>query len=371
MFLMQFQEIRGVMPLGEKRMTFLLLPDDVLLSKDVVILVVRSIFTRLFFALQIALARDLKYKFSGSTSNTFPSRMPFSPSPIHRILPHPTSPFLYLATSASVYKYNLQSSSIDATFTSPNLESYAQFLEITSEWLFITGGEKILRVINAHTMESVAELFPHPKTSVNNVSHLLKRASAITYDPAESRIIVADKTGEIYTFPYPLAPPLLQKYNNIKSSLPPVDEKNPLTKPSDDRFMGTFLLGHSSSVIDLTLSTAPWGGKLLVTVDRDEHVRISVFPETWIICAMGLGHTAFVSCVVTTEVDDGILSGGGDNRVILWNFNGVARAEYTITQGSCVRLLRCWKDMVVVVGERFVLFLVMRLIIVDLRLWRF
>jgi hypothetical protein len=84
--------------------------------------------------------------------------MSFTSSPIHRILSHPTSPFIYLATSNSVHKYNLQSSSIDATFTSPNPESFAQFIEVTSEWLFITGGEKVLRVLNSHTLESVAEL---------------------------------------------------------------------------------------------------------------------------------------------------------------------------------------------------------------------
>ena len=178
-------------------------------------------------------------------------------------------------------------------------------------------------------------------------------------------IIVTDKTGEVYSFPWPLSPSLLEKYQKIKS-LPPNDDKNPLTKPTDERFMGTFLLGHSSSIVACTLATTPWG-RALVTVDRDEHVRISVFPQTWIIHAMGLGHTAFVSCVAAVE--GGIVSGGGDNRVILWRFDGVFRTEHTISQGSCVRLIRRWKDMIVVVGEEYPPRM-MRLT-VGLRLWRY
>jgi hypothetical protein len=181
-------------------------------------------------------------------------------------------------------------------------------------------------------------------------SALLKRASAITYDITESTIIVADKTGEVHAFPWPLSHDTLKKYEKIKS-LPVIDEDNPLTKSSDERFMGTFLLGHSSSVVACTLATASWG-RMLVTVDRDEHIRMSIFPQTWIIHAMGLGHTAFVSAVIS--VDDRIVTGGGDNRVISWDFNGVLREEYTISQGSCVRLIRRYKDMIIVVGEEFV-----------------
>ena len=192
----------------------------------------------------------------------------------------------------------------------------------------------------------------------------MKRASAIAYDTTESMIIVTDKTGEVYSFPWPLPTSLLEKYQTIKS-LPPNDDKNPLTKPTDERFLGTFLLGHSSSIVACALATTQWG-RALVTVDRDEHIRISIFPQTWIIHAMGLGHTAFVSCVVA--VDGGIVTGGGDNRVILWGFDGVLRMQCTISQGSCVRLIRPWKDMIVVVGEEYIP--LMMGLTVDLPCWR-
>jgi len=97
------------------------------------------------------------------------------------------------------------------------------------------------------------------------------------------------------------------------------------------------------------LTDAVWG-RALVTGDRDEHVRISVFPQTWIIHAMGLAHTAFISCV--TGMNGGVLTGGGDNKVICWGLDGTIRAEYELSEGSCVRYIRSWKEFVVVCGEK-------------------
>jgi hypothetical protein len=92
------------------------------------------------------------------------ARMSFISSPIHRISAHSTSPILYLVSSDSVYKYNLQSSSVDATFASSN-PSYPQFFESSPEWLFISGGDKYLRVLNANTLECAAELFVHKRVA--------------------------------------------------------------------------------------------------------------------------------------------------------------------------------------------------------------
>jgi len=89
-----------------------------------------------------------------------------------------------------------------------------------------------------------------------------------------------------------------------------------------------------------------------VSVDRDEHVRISVFPETYIIYAVGLGHTAFVSAVAS--VGERIVSGGGDRKVILWDVGGNVLGEYAFEHGSCVRCIRRYaENEIVVVGEGY------------------
>ena len=180
---------------------------------------------------------------------------------------------------------------------------------------------------------------------------MLKRASAITYDAGTSSIIAADKTGEVYSFTYPVPSDQLAVYEKAKS-LPSPDDQHPLTQPTDERFLGKWLLGHSSSVVALALTDTVWG-RALVSGDRDEHVRISVFPETWIIHAMGLGHTAFISCV--TGVKGGVITGGGDKKVIYWGMDGLIKAEHEISEGSCVRCIRTWKDFVVVLGEKYFL----------------
>jgi len=84
--------------------------------------------------------------------------MSFPASPIHRMVPHPKDPVLYLTTSNRVHAYNLSSSRIVATFTCPVPEAFAQYLQVSLEWLFITGGEKRLIVLNANTLEQVGEL---------------------------------------------------------------------------------------------------------------------------------------------------------------------------------------------------------------------
>jgi hypothetical protein len=83
-------------------------------------------------------------------------------SPIHLISPHPTSPLLYLATSSSLHKYNLTTSSIEATYLSPNPDNTPHLLVSSPQWLFLSGDSKLLRVLNAETLESIAELSPLP-----------------------------------------------------------------------------------------------------------------------------------------------------------------------------------------------------------------
>jgi hypothetical protein len=77
--------------------------------------------------------------------------------PIHRVASHPTSATLYLATSLSLHKYNLETSSVDATYIPQS--GYTHLLEVSDQWLFLSGGSKILHVLNAHTLETVAELY--------------------------------------------------------------------------------------------------------------------------------------------------------------------------------------------------------------------
>lgn len=90
------------------------------------------------------------------------------------------------------------------------------------------------------------------------------------------------------------------------------------------------LLGHISMILDFCLSK---DGRLILTSDRDEKVRISRYPQTFIIENFCLGHTAFVNSVV--YFTDTIIASagkflqyyyyfiwknlGGDSTIRLWN----------------------------------------------------
>jgi hypothetical protein len=106
----------------------------------------------------------------------------------------------------------------------------------------------------------------------------------------------------------------------------------------------------------MCLINTRWG-RGLVTGDRDEHIRVSVYPEAHVIHAMGLGHASFLSCVVPVQQPQqggGIISGAGDMKVISWDENGNMRAEGKIEKGTCVRCIRQWRDLILVVGEGYV-----------------
>jgi hypothetical protein len=89
--------------------------------------------------------------------------MELAASPIHRIVPHPKDDVLYLASSNRVHKYSVSltpnASTLECTYTSPIPEAFAQYLEVSVDWVFITGGEKRIIVLNTQTLEHVGELY--------------------------------------------------------------------------------------------------------------------------------------------------------------------------------------------------------------------
>ena len=86
-------------------------------------------------------------------------------------------------------------------------------------------------------------------------------------DAAGTTIAIADKFGDVYSLPVLFTPIEI-----------PAGEEEPKHEPK---------LGHVSVVTDLVLTE----NKEIVTCDRDEHVRVSRWPEGYDIVAFLLGHT--------------------------------------------------------------------------------
>jgi tRNA (guanine-N(7)-)-methyltransferase subunit TRM82 len=108
-------------------------------------------------------------------------------------------------------------------------------------------------------------------------------------------LAVADKFGDVIQI-------------NIDAN-DPVDEKTLVP-----------ILGHVSMLSDV-LVTKHENKKYILTGDRDEHIRVSHFPKSYVIRNWLWGHNEFVSGMHIPEWDSSILiSGGGDDFVCIWKW---------------------------------------------------
>ena len=76
------------------------------------------------------------------------------------------------------------------------------------------------------------------------------------------------------------------------------------------------LLGHLSIVTDICLSLEK---NLIFSADKDQKIRVSRFPESFVIEKFLLGHESFISRIASSPNGELLVSGGGDAFLCLWN----------------------------------------------------
>lgn len=117
---------------------------------------------------------------------------------------------------------------------------------------------------------------------------LPRAASRVKFSP-NNDIVVADKAGDAYLFT--------------------------ITNPIEN---GTLLLGHLSMLLDILITD---DGKYILTTDRDEKIRVSMFPHSYNIVSYCLGHNKFVTNICELPHDKQVLiSSGGDGTFMLWDY---------------------------------------------------
>lgn len=120
-------------------------------------------------------------------------------------------------------------------------------------------------------------------------SRILTRAASKVKFLPNNDIVVADKSGDAYLFS--------------------------TSNPNEN---GQLLLGHLSMLLDILVTDDE---KFVITADRDEKIRISMFPNSYNILSYCLGHKNFVTNVALVPHDKNILtSSGGDGTLIFWDF---------------------------------------------------
>ncbi|KAJ3885871.1 WD40 repeat-like protein, partial [Lentinula edodes] len=143
---------------------------------------------------------------------------------------------------------------------------------------------------------------------------LPKRPTSAEFTVDGQTIVVADKFGDVF------------KYQKVHEN-PPVPRSSLASHVASSD--GTLVLGHTSLLTCFLLTP---DNKYIVTADRDEHIRVSWYPQGFCIESFCLGHTQFVSAIhFPSDQPDILISGGGDAELKLWDWlSGKHKADISI-----------------------------------------
>ncbi|GMK57345.1 hypothetical protein CspeluHIS016_0401790 [Cutaneotrichosporon spelunceum] len=148
--------------------------------------------------------------------------------------------------------------------------------------------------------------------TLRSTRNTLKRVACLSFTPAND-ILVTDKVGDVFL--YPLEPREAgERAQGFK------EQADPSLNPDAD-----FLLGHVSTVSQHALTH---DGKRIITADRDEHIRVSHFPKSYVIDKYLWGSEGFVSAIHVPESQPNVvIAGGGEPtlQVFDWTTGALLR----------------------------------------------
>ncbi|XP_004697366.1 tRNA (guanine-N(7)-)-methyltransferase non-catalytic subunit WDR4 isoform X2 [Echinops telfairi] len=122
-----------------------------------------------------------------------------------------------------------------------------------------------------------------------SVRTVVRRCTALAFTASEEKVLVADKSGDVYSF-----------------------------SVSEPQGHGTLELGHLSMLLDVAVSP---DDRYVFTADRDEKIRVSWLAAPHSIESFCLGHTEFVSRLFVVPDQPGLLlSTSGDATLRLWEY---------------------------------------------------
>ena len=175
-----------------------------------------------------------------------------------------------------------------------------------------------------------------------------KRLCSIALTPDDQTIIAADKFGDVYSLPlhpsddYITSKPTREAVNgdfqasateltvhtkgNLEALRQQREQKQRNARKEGPDFELKLLLGHVSLLTDVTIASAEISGKprqFILTADRDEHVRVSRYPQAHVIHGYCLGFREFVSriCVIPWKPQL-LVAGSGEPSLKVFDWKG-------------------------------------------------
>ncbi|KAI0918072.1 hypothetical protein AcV5_002850 [Taiwanofungus camphoratus] len=140
---------------------------------------------------------------------------------------------------------------------------------------------------------------------------LPKKPTEMRFTRDGQTILVSDKFGDVFS--YPLHP----EPTPASTPLIGASQRGTLTS-HENPSNGNLVLGHVSLLTCFLLSPDE---KYIITADRDEHVRVSWYPQGYVIERYCLGHEKFISAIHIPDFAPSILvSGGGDPMLKVWDW---------------------------------------------------
>ncbi|KAF8605981.1 hypothetical protein BDV93DRAFT_604984 [Ceratobasidium sp. AG-I] len=230
-----------------------------------------------------------------------------------------------IISASTLFTYDSQSgeqlASATATSAEKNTSSVIRVAAVDRGYRHIvtSGDDKRLRM---WSVEELKEL---------SCREIPKRANVIKLSRDGEVILAADKFGDIFS--YPVNPPEPKPKPNPAPVPQPTESTEP-AKPTPsaptaqnskllavamhDNPEGTPVLGHASIITAFILT--PDEG-LIVSADRDEHVRVSWYPDGWDVERYCMGHKKFISALeIPTYAPSILISGGGDPELRMWDY---------------------------------------------------
>ncbi|KAI6107285.1 WD40-repeat-containing domain protein [Pisolithus croceorrhizus] len=163
-----------------------------------------------------------------------------------------------------------------------------------NKYLATAGDDKLLKVWD---VESLALM---------SLRELPKKSTGIEF-PKDHDVLVADKFGDVVR--YTLRPDL---------SVTPKTSVDDASTSHENPSGGVLVLGHASVLTGCHLTPDQ---RFIVTSDRDEHIRVSWYPEGYVIESYCLGHEKYVSAIhIPPSAPASLISGGGDPDLKIWNW---------------------------------------------------
>ncbi|KAF7969461.1 hypothetical protein HWV62_27309 [Athelia sp. TMB] len=193
-------------------------------------------------------------------------------------------------------------------------------LDVDGVHLVTSGDDKILKV---WLVEGLVLL--HSR-------ELPKKPTRIQFTKDSQTLVISDKFGD--TFSYPLHPVPTPTRPTSPSPLDETDEerikrRRAAVASHENPSGGTLILGHASLMTTFVLSEDE---RYVISADRDEHVRVSWYPQGWNIESFCLGHEKYVTAVhIPSFAPETLISGGGDTMLKVWDWMaGKLKAEVEV-----------------------------------------